>query len=298
MSFAKRAPYRWALRTSTLLLGERTHVMGIVNVTPDSFSDGGQHATTEQAVAHALRLLDEGADILDIGGESTRPGSAAGTAEALSAAEEQRRVLPVIVGVLRERPNAIISVDTYRATTASAAVAAGAEIVNDVSGGLWDAAMFRTCADLQCGLVVMHTRGLPSEWAAQPALAQNAVVSVIFTGLLERVNGAATAGVARERILADPGFGFGKRGIENWALLAGFSAFAELGLPLLTGLSRKGFLVSSGESVEDSPEMRDERTHAADVAAILSGAHLLRVHNVRGAVQSASVADGILMASD
>ncbi|MGI4854908.1 MAG: dihydropteroate synthase [Janthinobacterium lividum] len=298
MGFQKRMPHRWVLRTRTLALGQRTHVMGIVNVTPDSFSDGGQHATTDQAIAHALCLLDEGADILDIGGESTRPGSAAGTAEALSAADEQGRVVPVIVGVLRERPGAVLSVDTYRAATARAAVAAGAEIVNDVSGGLWDAAMFRTCADLQCGLVVMHTRGLPSAWAVQQPLARNVVVPVVLEGLQERLQAAEQAGVVRERIVADPGFGFGKRGAESWALLAGFDVFAGLGLPLLAGLSRKGFLVSAAAPTDDSLQMRDERTHAADVAAILSGAHLLRVHDVRGALQSAAVADTILSSAD
>lgn len=294
MAFQKRTPHRWVLRTRTLTLGGRTQVMGIVNVTPDSFSDGGQHSTTDQAVTHALHLLDDGAGILDIGGESTRPGSTAGTTEALSAAEEQVRVLPVIAGILALRPDAVISVDTYHAATARAAILAGAEIVNDVSGGLWDAAMFRTCANLNCGVVVMHTRGLPSAWASQPPLPHDAVVPLVLAGLFERVHAAVAAGVARDRIVADPGFGFGKRGAENWAMLTRFADFAGLGLPLLAGLSRKGFLTASGAASKGSLPERDACTHAANVAAVLSGAHLLRVHDVRGAVQSAAIADAIL----
>ncbi len=296
MSFLKRAPYHWLLRTRALALGHRTLVMGIVNVTPDSFSDGGEYATTEQAVAHALRLLEEGADILDIGGESTRPGSSAATEEAISAAEEQNRVLPVIAGVLQARPDAVISVDTYRSATARAAVLAGAEIVNDVSGGLWDPAMFTCCADLRSGVVLMHTRGLPSAWASQSSLPHNAVAASVLAELRERRGAAEQAGNARDRMVADPGFGFGKRGRENWALLAGLSSFAELGLPLLVGLSRKGFLVSALTPAEDSTRTRDERTHAANITAILAGARLLRVHDVRGAVRSASVADSVLSA--
>lgn len=255
--------------------------MGIVNVTPDSFSDGGHHASAKTVIAHALRLLDEGADILDIGGESTRPGSTAATAEAISAAEEQRRVLPVIKGILRARPDAIVSIDTYRASTARLAVEAGAEIVNDVSGGLWDAAMLQTCADLQCGLVVMHTRGLPAEWASLQPLTNEDVITSVIEGLRERLAAAFAAGIAREQIVIDPGFGFGKRGAENWALLADLRRLHELGQPLLVGLSRKGFLDSAKPAAE-----RDEATHAADASAVRAGAHILRVHDVRGAVRS------------
>ena len=299
MGFLKRAPYQWALRTRTLTLGPRTRIMGIVNVTPDSFSDGGEHASTEAAVAHAMQLLNEGAEILDIGGESTRPGSKAATADAISGQEEQGRVLTVITGVLRARPDAVISVDTYRASTARAAVMAGAEVVNDVSGGLWDGEMFGTCAEMQCGVIVMHTRGLPSEWAQQAPLSQGAVVPLVFQELQARVKAAEEAGIARGRIVADPGFGFGKQGAENWALLEGFSSFAELHLPLLAGLSRKGFLCAPlAVSERESMRIRDERTHAADVAAILGGAHLLRVHDVHGAVQSAAVADAVINFDD
>lgn len=296
MAFSSRRRYAWQLRTRTLLLGERTRIMGIVNVTPDSFSDGGEHATTEQAVAHGLRLFEDGADILDIGGESTRPGSPAATAEAISTTEEQDRVLPVIEALLRERPGALLSVDTYRAATARAAVEAGAEIVNDVSGGLWDAAMFWTCAELKCGAVVMHARGLPSQWAAQRQHFDDFLVTGLTEELRARVQAATNAGIPRDRIVADPGFGFGKRGQESWLLLRGFSALARLGVPLLAGLSRKGFLASALPSpARDTTANRDVLTHSADTIAVLAGAHLLRVHDVRGAALASAATDTMLL---
>ncbi len=159
MPFARRSRFSWRLRTRELALGGRTLVMGILNVTPDSFSDGGRFFAREAAVDQALRMLDEGADVIDVGGESTRPNAVALTPE-----EEQARVLPVLRGILAAWPEAIVSIDTYHAETARAAVDAGAEIVNDVSGHTWDAAMAATCAELRCGVVVMHTRGLPHEW--------------------------------------------------------------------------------------------------------------------------------------
>jgi dihydropteroate synthase len=292
MGFAARARYEWKLRSRTLLPGERTLVMGIVNVTPDSFSGGGVFASADRAVDHALRLLDEGADIVDIGGESTRPGAPALTAEAISAEEEQGRVLPVISGILRVRPTAILSVDTYRSATATLAVEAGAEIVNDVSGGLWDVSMLSACAALQCGVIVMHTRGLPSQWAAQARLRNEDVLLSVSSGLRGRLIAATDAGVARERVVLDPGFGFGKLGAENWALLRGFESLTQLDRPLMAGLSRKGFLSVPG--VSESAGERDDLTHTADTIAILSGAHLVRVHDVPGAVRAASIADRAL----
>lgn len=292
MGLTKRTRYRWSLRSRTLQLGRRTAVMGVVNVTPDSFSDGGRYSGTDTAVEHALRLIDEGADIVDVGGESTRPGAPALTSDAISAVEEQRRVLPVIAGVLRARPSAVISVDTYRADTARAAVLAGAEILNDVSGGLWDAAMLQTCAELGCGVILMHTRGLPSEWAQQPRLREDEIVPMVLAGLQERLRSAHAAGIARERIVLDPGFGFGKRGAENWALLRGLHPLHSLGYPVLAGLSRKGFL--SQEGSREAAAERDDLTHTADTLAIAAGAHMVRVHEVRGAVRSAAVADAVL----
>lgn len=281
-----RPHFTWQLATRTLDLGERTRVMGIVNVTPDSFSDGGVHGTTQAAISHALKLLDEGADILDIGGESTRPGTAAGTPQAIAGEEEQRRVLPVMEGVLRARPDALLSVDTYRASTARLAVQAGAEIVNDVSGLLWDEAMAGTLAALRCGVVVMHTRGLPSEWSDLPPLGNDEILPMILQELHEAAAEAEQAGVARDRIVLDPGFGFGKRGAENWTLLAQFDQLACLSFPLLAGLSRKGFLAHTLE-----PQQRDAATHAAHALAIRKGAHIVRVHDVAGARAAADEID-------
>ena len=170
MAFAVRPRFDWRLRTRTLELGPRTLVMGVINVTPDSFSDGGQFLDSRAALTQAFKMLDEGADLLDLGGESTRPGSRPITEE-----EEQARVLPVLRAILTARPDAVISIDTYHAETARLAVEAGAEIVNDVSGHLWDAEMAAACGELGCGCVLTHTRGRPQEWRALPALTAEAV---------------------------------------------------------------------------------------------------------------------------
>lgn len=287
-----RPHFEWQLRTRTLDLGPRTLLMGIINVTPDSFSDGGQFLSPDRAVDHALRLLDQGADLLDIGGESTRPGSPAATPEAIRADEEQSRVLPVIEAILQARPAAVLSVDTYRASTAQAAIQAGAQIVNDVSGLLWDPAMAATCAQLACGVVLMHTRGLPSQWAALPPLSKEDILPTITRDLQQRLAAAENAGIPRNRIVLDPGFGFGKRGPENWTLLTRLADLQSLNYPLLIGLSRKGFLAPDQPAAE-----RDTATHAANTAAILSGAHILRVHDIPGAKLASGLADHILKTS-
>src|ERR1700736_5591014 len=210
-----RPVFIWNLGDRSLELGKRTLVMGIVNVTPDSFSDGGLHLTPEAAVAHALRLLDEGADMIDVGGESTRPGARVGAENpAVSAQEQLRRVLPVIASVKKERPAAIISVDTYKARVARAAVEAGAEIVNDVSGLQWDPSMKTTLAGLSCGVVLMHTRGRPDEWRSLAAVPD--LVLLTKRELRERSDAGVNAGIKRDRIVLDPGFGFGKRLEENY----------------------------------------------------------------------------------
>ena len=217
MSNLTRTIASWKLRTKTLELGRRTLVMGVVNITPDSFSDGGRFLEPEKAVAHGLRLLDEGADVLDLGAESTRPGTRVGgengtaAAPAVSADEEQARLLPVLEGILRARRDAVISVDTYKAATARAALRAGAEIVNDVSGLHWDAAMAGVCAETGCGVVLMHTRGRPDEWRAQEQLAPDALMGMVRGGLAESLAAADAAGIAREAVVLDPGYGFGKK---------------------------------------------------------------------------------------
>lgn len=297
-----RPRFTWNLGKRNLALGERTLVMGVVNVTPDSFSDGGLFADRTAAIQHGIRLIAEGADILDIGGESTRPGVAVGSNPGISADEEIRRVVPVIEGVLSAKPDAVISIDTYKAETARAAIEAGAEIVNDVSGLQWDPTMADTVAKLQCGLVLMHTRGTPSEWRSLPRL--DNPLPTVLRELGSLVDHATAAGIARDRIVADPGFGFGKRFDENYPLLAHFSDFANLGLPLLAGPSRKSFI---GRAVghrlsgiartdpKDAPaEQRLYGTLAAITACVLQGAHIVRVHDVRPTVEALAVADAML----
>jgi dihydropteroate synthase len=260
--------------------------MGILNVTPDSFSDGGRFLALEAGLEWALAMLDEGADILDLGGESTRPN-----AVPVSEEEEQGRVLPALRAILKARPEAVVSIDTYHASTARLAVGMGAEIVNDVSGHLWDAEMAGVCAELGCGVVLMHTRGRPQEWGAQARLRQDEVVPLVVRELRERVEAAMGGGIARERIVVDPGFGFGKRGEENLALLAGLGELKGLGLPVLAGLSRKSFLRTAGSGDIEAA------TAAANAAAVLAGAHVLRVHDVGLAREAAAVGDRLLGAS-
>ncbi len=305
-----RSITQWKLRTRTLELGRRTLVMGVVNITPDSFSDGGLFSEPEAAVAHALRLMDEGADLLDLGAESTRPGSRAGSPAAaadgqgaepaVSAEEEQARLLPVLEGILKARPEAIVSVDTYKAETARAALAAGAEIVNDVSGFCWDSGLGRVCAEAGCGVVLVHTRGRPDEWGAQPQLSADELVATVRSGLQASLDKAAAAGMAAESIVLDPGYGFGKRGDENFALLARQAELLILGRPLLAGVSRKSFLGQAHAALyggKPAPvEARETASLAGLVAAILNGASVVRAHEVRAAVEAALVADAVLSA--
>jgi dihydropteroate synthase len=293
-----RTAISWRLRTRTLELGQRTLVMGIVNITPDSFSDGGSFFDPQAAIAHALALLDEGAELLDLGAESTRPGSrAGGTSPAVTEVEEQARLLPVLKGILAARPDAVVSVDTYKAATARAGLAAGAEIVNDVSGFAWDPAMAAVCAEFRCGVVLMHTRGRPEEWRAQPQLAPDELMAHVSAGLAASLAAAAQAGILSEAIVLDPGYGFGKRFDENYTLLARQEELLQLGRPLLAGLSRKSFLghtLAPLNGGEDAPAgARETASLAALVAAILHGAAIVRVHAVRPAVEAARVTDAV-----
>ncbi len=296
MAFANRGGSTWQLKTRSLTLGVRTRVMGILNVTPDSFSDGGLHLDPANAIQHGLSLLADGADILDIGGESTRPGQSPSE----TPATEQARVLPVLAGILEVQPSAILSIDTYHAETAIAAVQAGAEIVNDVSGFEWDDAMAAACARLACGVVLMHTRGRPGEWKHLPNLPQQEVLPLVRKGLGKRLQHAQDAGVARSRILLDPGFGFGKAFEANYPLFAGLEALRSIGQPLLAGVSRKSFLgrtLSDLYGGSDAPiQARANASLAAMVAAILGGADVVRVHEVKSAVEAARIADAVLAA--
>jgi dihydropteroate synthase len=294
----------WKLRTRTLELGRRTLVMGVLNITPDSFSDGGRYIEPEKAVARGLRLLDEGADVLDLGAETTKPGTRVGgedgTAGAVSADEEQARLLPVLEGILRARRDAVISVDTYKSATAQAALRAGAEIVNDVSGLHWDAAMAGVCAKAGCAVVLMHTRGRPDEWRAQEPLAPDALMSMVRGGLERSLAAADAAGIAREAVVLDPGYGFGKKLDENFLLMGRQRELLELGRPLLAGVSRKSFLGHALAEVHGgvmpTVEQRERASLAAMVSVILLGASVVRVHNVRPAVDAARLLDMVMAA--
>jgi len=296
MPFALRSPCDWKLRTRSLPLGERTLLMGVLNTTPDSFSDGGLFAAPAAAIEHTLAMFEEGADIVDIGGESTRPGKHT----PVGMQEEIDRVLPVLEGVLHARPDSILSVDTYKAETAAAALRSGVEIVNDVSAFLWDAAMPRVCAAAGCGVVLMHTRGRPEEWHKLPDLQPNQVVPHVKAALQECLKRAQNEGIARERIVLDPGFGFGIILEQNYSLLAGLEDLAALGQPLLAGVSRKKFLGRTlaplYNGVDAPVGMRGSASLAAVTATILAGAHLVRVHDVRESREVAAIADAILAA--
>ncbi|HKN70580.1 MAG TPA: dihydropteroate synthase [Terriglobales bacterium] len=324
-----RAIFQWKVGSRVLELGRRTLIMGVVNVTPDSFSDGGLYIDAEKAVVRAEQLLDEGATIIDVGGESTRPGASvasrivageinsddpapegvAQTAppvsepvseEPVSEEEERRRVLPVIRDLKRRRPDAVVSVDTYKASVARSAVELGAEVVNDVSGFRWDPKMAKTLAELKVGAVLMHTRGRPQEWRSLPPIGDP--VLMVKRDLRQWAEAATLAGVKRDHLVLDPGFGFGKRFEENYPLLAHFAELQQMGFPLLAGVSRKSFigrmLASDGKDKDkDKVAGVAERlygTLAAETALILKGVHIIRTHDVRFAVEAARVADAIV----
>ena len=258
-------PYTWVLPRTTIELGERTAIMGILNVTPDSFSDGNQYFDANQAIARGREIEQEGADILDIGGESTRPGGAA-----ISEQEELRRVMPVLNALcgLLKIP---VSIDTFRAGVARRAIEAGAQIVNDISGFRFDQELASVVRNSQAGVVLMHSRGSRDELFDQPVL-EHPAKSVQMD--LKKTAGLATeAGIPRSSIVLDPGFGFGKRGAENLKLLSNLDALAPLQYPLLVGTSRKSFLSSI---IQDNSDARLWGTAATVVAAVIEGAHIAR----------------------
>jgi len=268
----------------TLQLGERTLIMGIVNVTPDSFSDGGLLLDPQRAVDAALRMIDEGADLLDVGGESTRPG-----AEPLDEAEERRRIVPVIQA-LASQTRIPISVDTYKATVADAALDAGAVMVNDISGLRYEPPLGEVVARRQAAIVLMHTRGRSREMYQHATY--HDVVDEVLDELRESVAFATTHGIGRDRIIVDPGLGFAKHPAHSFDVLARIDQVVALGYPVLVGASRKGFLMRPlGRDVPAAE--RDWPTAAAVTASVLSGAHMIRVHAVREMAQVARIADEI-----
>ncbi len=283
-----RKVFRLKLPPRTLVLGERTLVMGVLNVTPDSFSDGGKFFDTERAIDHALAMESAGADLLDIGGESTRPGS-----QETPAADELNRILPVLDG-LRGRLKIPISVDTRRAAIAELALRAGAEIINDISGLKNDPRIAELAVRHRVPLILMHMSGEPRTMQVGP-FARDAMKDVL-QGLRQSVAVARKAGVAKSQIILDPGIGFGKSFAQNYELLQKLPQLAKLGCPLLVGTSRKGFLGAAlaRDGKPAPPEERIWGTAATVTASILNGAHIVRVHDVAEMVQVARVADCLL----
>ncbi len=270
------------LPSGRLELGERTLVMGVLNVTPDSFSDGGLYLDPKAAAARALEMEKEGADLIDIGGESTRPGSARVPVE-----EELRRILPVLER-LRDMARVPLSVDTWKPEVAERAVEAGASLINCVAFGDTEA-MARVAARSGAALLLMHVRGTPETMHQLPPLPD--VLKEVSGGLRALLETASAAGLTPDRILLDPGFGFGKNGAENYALLARLEELRALGRPLVVGTSRKSFL---GATLGLPPAERVFGTAATVTAAVLAGAHMVRVHEVAAMAQTARVTDEIL----
>ena len=275
-----RKRLEWIFGDRRLFLGERTLIVGILNVTPDSFSDGGLHPDPDRAYARALQLEEQGADVIDIVAESTRPGSTR-----ISEAEELRRLIPVLKR-LRGKLNILISVDTYKSGVAKQALRYGAEIINDSSGLTFDPQLARVVASQNAGLILNHMRGTPETWSRLPPMRD--VMGGILADLEAALHRARRAGVERGRVMVDPGLGFGKRKEQNAEILARLAEMAKLDLPILTGPSRKSFLQMETE------EGTRFATAAAVTASILNGAHAVRVHDVAEMSAVAAVADAFL----
>ncbi len=288
MTGSPRRKFRLKLPSRTLVLGERTLVMGVLNVTPDSFSDGGKFYAQENAIGHALQMERSGADLIDIGAESTKPGS-----KGISADEELKRLLPLLGGLYRllKIP---ISIDTQKAEVAEAALDAGARIINDISGLRSDPRIAEVAARRSVPLILMHMRGEPRTMQAGPFARD--VVRDVAQGLRKSVAAARQAGVRKSQIILDPGIGFGKSFAQNYELLQKLPQLAKLGYPLLVGTSRKGFLGATlaRDGKPAPPEERIWGTAATVTASILNGAHIVRVHDVEEMVKVARVADCLL----
>ena len=262
---------------------KRTLVMGIVNVTPDSFSDGGKYFAPITAIDFAFKLIDEGADIIDIGGESTRPG-----ADKVSYSEELARVIPVIEGIRSNNNKILISIDTTKSVVAKEAVEAGANIINDVSGLSFDNQMPETIAQLKAPVIIMHMKGNPSDMQENPKYKD--VIDEIITYFKEKINIAINSGIEREMIILDPGIGFGKTVEHNFKILSELNRFNNLELPLLIGPSRKSFI---GLTLNLPPEDRLDGTAATVAVGVNNGARIIRVHDVKNMKRVAIIADKI-----
>jgi dihydropteroate synthase len=279
--FRKR--FEWKIREKTLQLGERTLIVGVLNITPDSFSDGGKYLDPDRAFAHAIDLEEQGADIIDIGAESTRPG-----AVRISEAEELRRLVPVLKR-LHNKLTIPLSVDTYKSAVAQKALDLGADIINDPSALTFDPDLARTVGQANAGLILNHMRGSPETWLKLPPLKD--AMQVILKELDAAVHRAMRAGLDRKQIVIDPGLGFGKRKEQNAEILGQLETLARLEMPIMTGPSRKHFLA------RESQEGTEFATAAAVAACVLKGSHLVRVHDVKAMKPVVEVADEILRAS-
>jgi dihydropteroate synthase len=278
-----RRTYALEVKGRNVALGLRTWIMGILNVTPDSFSDGGAYPDKEKAIERGLEMIEEGADIIDVGGESTRPGS-----RRVSEDEEMERILPVVRG-LRKNTMALLSVDTMKAPVAEAALEAGADIVNDVSAFRFDPRMAGVVSGHGAVVVLMHMKGTPETMQSDPRYTD--IFYEISWFLKDRIKEASSAGIGREKIIVDPGIGFGKSPADNLALIDNLGFLEQLGCPVLAGVSRKSFI---GKALSLPVAERLEGSIAAGVLSIARGAHILRVHDVRAMRRAADMADAIL----
>lgn len=264
-------------------LGERTWIIGVLNITPDSFSDGGLYFDKDKAVERGLELEEQGADIIDIGGESTRPGS-----ESISLEEERRRVIPVI-SALRKRTDILISIDTSKSEVARAAIDAGADIINDISSFRFDHQMLLLAAQSHVPIILMHMKGIPKTMQVNPFF-ENVLIEV-KSFLKEKLELAQANGIEREKIIIDPGIGFGKGLKDNLVLINNLHLLEDLGRPILTGISRKSFI---GKILNLPPEKRLEGTIASAILSIIHGSHILRVHDVASVRRAVLVAEAII----
>jgi dihydropteroate synthase len=260
----------------------KAYVMGILNVTPDSFSDGGNFYDTESAVNYGLEMLRQGADIIDIGGESTRPGS-----DPVSVSEELKRVIPVIKKILDERTDAVVSIDTTKVRVAEEALKCGAKIVNDISSGTFEPEIFNTANNFDAGFVAMHMKGKPKTMQENPVYGD--LIMEVYDFLAEQSSKARSAGI--QKIFVDPGIGFGKSFADNILLLKNLEEFISLSLPIMIGLSRKSFI---GNLLNLSVNERDDVTNAINAFAISKGARIIRTHNVKLGVQTCKLMNEIL----
>lgn len=276
----KESKFRLQLGNKSLELSSRTHIMGILNVTPDSFSDGGKFFEPRKAIECGVEMAEEGADIIDIGAESTRPG-----AESVSAEEELNRLIPVLEGLLN-KVDVPISVDTYKSSIAETALKAGAHLINDISGLRFDSMMKKVVAKFQVPVVIMHIKGEPRNMQQNPYYED--LIGEIYGYLAESIHIAEEAGIKRNDIIVDPGIGFGKRLQDNYEIIRRLSEFQGLGCPILIGPSRKSFI---GTVLDLPPDQRLEGTLAAVAIGIQNGAHIVRVHDVKEVSRAGRIAD-------